>query len=106
MFSFSDAILNITELNVFKQEAPSPTNDPNFPHICNRQKQAQNHQNPLHPQQQSIVQNDTSIGENSNTNILNNTLNQLFAQNGFNNLQNVIEGKFNLSLQKKLSLSP
>lgn len=91
-FFFSDAILNISGLTVFKQEAPSPTEDGNFQNI-NRQ----NHQNPPHSQAQSAVQqnnnnNVTTLADSSNTNLINTTLHQLLGQNGYTNLENVIEG--------------
>jgi CRISPR/Cas system CMR subunit Cmr4 (Cas7 group RAMP superfamily) len=69
---------------VFKQEAPSPTNND----VTTLQIVRQNRQSPTSTQQ--VVHNGT-IDETSNQNMINNTINQLLNQSAYTNLQNAID---------------
>jgi hypothetical protein len=83
-YNVSDAILSISGLTVFKQEAPSPTNND----VTTLQIVRQNRQSPTSTQQ--VVHNGT-IDETSNQNMINNTINQLLNQSAYTNLQNAID---------------
>ncbi|XP_049824881.1 transcription factor CP2-like protein 1 isoform X2 [Aethina tumida] len=102
--SYSDAILQINSMTVFKQEAPSPgsTNE-----ITNLQTVRENRQSPTstqHHQPQQNQQNGTMVAatgcggmdDNNSQTMFNNTINQLLSQSGLVNLQNVMDGN-NLS---------
>lgn len=100
-FDFSDAILQINSMTVFKQEAPSPgsTNE-----ITNLQTVRENRQSPTstqHHQPQQNQQNGTMVAatgcggmdDNNSQTMFNNTINQLLSQSGLVNLQNVMDGE-------------
>ncbi|XP_015837103.1 transcription factor CP2-like protein 1 isoform X2 [Tribolium castaneum] len=83
-YNVSDAILSISGLTVFKQEAPSPTNND----VSQLQLVRQNRQSPTSTQQ--VVHNG-AIEETNNQNMINNTINQLLTQSAYTNLQNAID---------------
>lgn len=83
-----DAILSISGLTVFKQEAPSPTNHD----VGALQVSRQNHQSPTSTQG-PVNANNTSLDDsNSNQNMINNTLHQLLGHSGYSSLQNALDG--------------
>lgn len=86
----SDAILNISSLTVFKQEAPSPTHDVGNLH--------QGRQHSIHntTNQNNHINSNENITDEANTNqILNSSIHQLLGQNAYSNLQN-IDGKYSI----------
>ncbi|CAH0551601.1 unnamed protein product [Brassicogethes aeneus] len=85
--SYSDAILQINNMTVLKQEAPSPgSND-----MTNLQVARESRQSPTSTQQGPIVAL-SNMEDNNSQNMFNNTINQLLSQTGFVNLQNVMDG--------------
>lgn len=81
-----DAILSITGLTVFKQEAPSPTShDPGPLQIVR-----QTHQSPTSTQGHLNTTNAALEDGNSGQNMLH----QLLGHSGYSTLQNAIEGWF------------
>ena len=81
----SDAILSISGLTVFKQEAPSPTNHD----AASLQIARQNRQSPTSTQQVGV--HNGTIDEANNQNMINTTINQLLSQSAYTNLQNAID---------------
>lgn len=74
--NMSETILNISNLTVFKQEAPSPTNEVSINRRATA-NQCSHHNN----------SNDANTSQ-----MINSTLHQLLNQNGYSNLQSTLDG--------------
>ncbi|KAK9751960.1 CP2 transcription factor [Popillia japonica] len=85
-YNMSDAILSISGLTVFKQEAPSP---PISQDVSAIQMSRQNSNVPVTTQSTVISQSSTI--SDSNANVINTTLHQLLGQSGYSSLQNAID---------------
>ncbi|KAI4468706.1 transcription factor cp2 [Holotrichia oblita] len=85
-YNMSDAILSISGLTVFKQEAPSP---PISQDVNAIQMARQNNNAPVTTQSTVISQSNTI--SDSNANVINTTLHQLLGQTGYSTLQNAID---------------
>lgn len=87
---FRDAILSISGLTVFKQEAPSPTSHD----VVAQQISRQNHQSPTSTQGPANANGTPSLEDSTNNqNMINNTLHQLLGHSGFSSLQNALDGR-------------
>ncbi|XP_017786588.1 PREDICTED: transcription factor CP2-like protein 1 isoform X2 [Nicrophorus vespilloides] len=86
-FNMSEAILSLSNMTVFKQEAPSPTDNPE---TTVTQFSRQNQPCSLGNQQAQVpVSQANNINDNQNNTILNTTLQQLLSQTGYNSIQNI-----------------
>lgn len=86
--SSRDAILSISGLTVFKQEAPSPTSHD----VGALQVSRQNHQSPTSTQGPANNNSASLEDSSSNQNMINNTLHQLLGHSGYSSLQNALDG--------------
>lgn len=86
---YSETLLSINGMTVFKQEAPSPTSND----MTVLQVARQHPQSPPNIQSENVVQNNT-LEDNNSQNMFNNTINQLLSQTAVGTLNNVMESKY------------